>query len=85
MTPLVLIVGYADNNLSAYGTGSFAVSYAYDHENRLTGAAAGGTSQSVFGYDPANQRVYQGTYNTATTTYSNEQIYFHALNGIKCS
>ncbi len=31
----------SDGNLSAYGTGSFAVSYSYDNENRLTVANPG--------------------------------------------
>jgi RHS repeat-associated protein len=36
-----------------------------------------------YGYDSANQRVYQGTYNPSTATYSNEQIYFYGADGKK--
>ena len=72
-----------NGNLSAYGTGSFAVSYAYDNENRLSVSYAGGNSQTVFGYDQSNQRIYQGTYNTVTSTYSNEQLYFYGADGKK--
>ncbi len=77
--------GYDNNgNLTAYGTGSFAVSYSFDNENRLTAAVtAGAAVQTVFGYDQSNQRVYQGTYNIATSTYSNEQIYFYGADGKK--
>ncbi len=73
----------ANGNLSAYGTGSFAVSYRYDNENRLTAANPGGASQTLFGYDLSNQRVYQGIYNMSTATYSNEQIYFYGIDGKK--
>ena len=76
--------GYdANGNLSANGTGSYAVSYSYDIENRMSAAGSGGVTQAVFGYDQGNQRVYQGTYNTSTAVYSNEQIYFYGADGKK--
>jgi RHS repeat-associated protein len=72
-----------NGNLTAYGTGSFAVSYAYDIENRLSSALPAGTVETLFGYDYGNQRVYQGSYNTSALTYSNEQIYFYGPNSKK--
>jgi RHS repeat-associated protein len=73
----------ANGNLTGYGTGSYAVAYAYDIENRLSSALPGGTSEDVFGYDNSNQRVYQGTYNTSSGAYSNELIYFYGADNKK--
>ena len=76
--------GYDSNgNLSAYGTGSYAVSYSYDIEDRMAASIPSGTTQTLFGYDQSNQRVYQGTYNTSTAAYSNEQLYFYGADGKK--
>jgi hypothetical protein len=66
--------GQYDNNgnLTALGTGSFAAAYTYDIENRMTVAVpARGGNQVLYGYDSSNQRIYQGTYNPNTGTYSN--------------
>lgn len=73
----------ANGNLTSYGTGSYAVAYAYDIENRLSSALPSGTSEAVFGYDNSNQRVYQGTYNTSSAAYSNELIYFYGADNKK--
>lgn len=73
-----------NGNLTAYGTGSSAATYAYDIENRLsTATPLPGGNQVVYAYDNANQRVYQGTYASSTNTYSNEQIYFYGIDGKK--
>lgn len=73
-----------NGNLTMYGTGSFAATYAYDIENRLSVAApTPGSNQALFAYDSANQRIYQGTFNPSTATYANEKIYFYGANGEK--
>jgi hypothetical protein len=65
-----------NGNLTAYGTGAFAASYAYNVENRMSVTAGTRTVQTLFGYDSGNQSVYQGSYDTSAGAYSNEQIYF---------
>ncbi|MBV9266851.1 MAG: glucosaminidase domain-containing protein [Acidobacteriaceae bacterium] len=73
-----------NGNLTALGTGSFAAAYTYDIENRMTVAVpAPGGNQVLYGYDSSNQRIYQGTYNASTQTYSNEQLYFYGIDGKK--
>jgi RHS repeat-associated protein len=72
-----------NGNLTAYGTGAFAASYAYDIENRMSVATGAGTVESLFGYDQENQRVYQGSYDTSAGVYSNELIYFYGADGKK--
>jgi hypothetical protein len=76
-------MSYANGNLTAYGTGSYDVAYAYDIENRLSSATPSGTTQALFGYDNLNQRVYQGIYNPSTGAYSNELIYFYGADNKK--
>jgi YD repeat-containing protein len=73
----------SNGNLTAYGTGSYAVTYAYDIENRLSSATPVGSIQHLFGYDSANQRIYQGTYNTSSGAYSNETIYYYGADNRK--
>jgi RHS repeat-associated protein len=76
--------GYdAAGNLTANGTGSFATGYTYDPENRLVGVQPQGGNWGFYGYDAANQRVYQGSFNVTTWTYSNEKIYFYGADGKK--
>jgi RHS repeat-associated protein len=62
-------------------TGDTGAIYAYDIQNRMTQAnpVAGGTV--LYGYDPANRRIYKGAFSNGT--YNAEEIYFYGADGLK--
>jgi RHS repeat-associated protein len=73
--------GYdANGNLTGYGTGGFAATYAYDIENRLGSATVSGTTYG-YAYDSSNQRVFSAT--LSGSSYTNELIYFYGADGKK--
>src|SRR5579862_5600395 len=56
-------------NLSGFGT----TTYSWDYRDRLT-QSANGSATSTYGYDQNNQRVWQKTTTSATTTYPNMYV-----------
>jgi len=73
--------GYdANGNQTAYRTGGFAATYAYDVENRLGSATVSGTTYG-YAYNSLNQRVFSGT--LSGSSYTNELIYFYGADGKK--
>ncbi len=63
-----------NGNLTGFGT----TTYAWDYRDRIT-QSSNGHATSTYGYDQNNQRVWQKTSSSATTTYPN--MYYSSLAG----